>query len=92
MRCPAAFAPAFLLSGCGGPTDETRPPRALPASVDFNLPYGEWIRLFRANGLQVEDLIEPRPPARVKTTYHDYAAHEWARRWPGENIWKVRKR
>ncbi len=61
-------------------------------SVSFNLPYGEWIRLFRANGLDVEDLIEPRPPTRVKTTYSDYAAHEWARRWPGENIWKVRKR
>jgi SAM-dependent methyltransferase len=61
-------------------------------SVNFNLPYGGWIRLFRANGLDVEDLIEPRPPARVKTTYRDYAAHEWARRWPGENIWKVRKR
>ena len=29
--------------------------------VTFNLPYGEWIRLFRANGFVVEDLIEPRP-------------------------------
>ena len=27
----------------------------------FQLPYGEWIRLFRANGFAVEDLIEPRP-------------------------------
>ena len=37
--------------------------------VFYQLPYGEWIRLFRANGFQVEDLIEPRPrpalPARL---------------------------
>src|SRR5439155_11232729 len=30
--------------------------------VEFNLPYGEWIRLFRSNGLAVEDLIELSPP------------------------------
>ena len=28
--------------------------------VVFQLPYGEWIRLFRANGLEILDLIEPR--------------------------------
>jgi SAM-dependent methyltransferase len=61
-------------------------------SVSFALPYGEWIRLFRANGLEVEDLIEPRPSARARTTYEDYAPHAWARRFPSENIWKVRKR
>ena len=31
--------------------------------VSFQLPYGEWIRLFRANGFVIEDLIEPRPGA-----------------------------
>ena len=30
---------------------------------DFNLPYGQSIRLFPANGFSVEDLIEPRPEA-----------------------------
>jgi SAM-dependent methyltransferase len=59
--------------------------------VDFQLPYGEWIRLFRANGLAVEDLIEPRPPANAKTTYSDFVSRSWARSWPAENIWKVRK-
>jgi SAM-dependent methyltransferase len=28
----------------------------------YTLTYGAWIRVFRANGLVVEDLIEPRPP------------------------------
>jgi SAM-dependent methyltransferase len=61
-------------------------------SVDFMLPYGEWIRLFRANGFVVEDLIEPRPMARARTTYPWYAPLEWARRFPSENIWKLQKR
>ena len=60
-------------------------------SVNFQLPQGEWIRLFRANGFEVEDLIEPRPPANARTTYPDFSPLEWARRWPGENIWKLRK-
>ena len=38
-------------------------------TVEFKLPYGEWIRLFRANGFEVEDLIELRPPAPSRTTY-----------------------
>ena len=60
-------------------------------TVEFQLPYGEWIRLFRSNGFEVLDLVEPRPPARPRTTYPDFAPLDWARRWPGENIWKLRK-
>ena len=59
--------------------------------VSFQLPYGEWIRLFHTHGFEVEDLIELRPPANGETTY-DLAPLEWARRWPAENIWKARKR
>jgi ubiquinone/menaquinone biosynthesis C-methylase UbiE len=59
--------------------------------VHFQLPYGEWIRLFRKNSLLVEDLIEPQPPAEVTSTYHAAAEREWARRWPMEHIWKLRK-
>jgi SAM-dependent methyltransferase len=59
--------------------------------VNFQLPYGEWIRLFRANGLAVEDLIELRPAPDATTSY-DLVTLEWARRLPAENVWKVRKR
>jgi len=45
-----------------------------------------------ANGFEVEDLIEPRPPTNARTTYDDFSPLTWARRWPGENIWKLRKR
>jgi len=60
-------------------------------SVEYQLPYGEWIRLFRRHGLVVEDLVELRPPADAVTTYDDFVPLEWARRWPAENIWKVRR-
>jgi SAM-dependent methyltransferase len=61
-------------------------------TVDFMLPYGEWIALFRDQGLVVEGLIEPRPPARATTTYRWYAPLTWARRFPSEALWQLRKR
>jgi ubiquinone/menaquinone biosynthesis C-methylase UbiE len=59
--------------------------------VDFQLPYGEWIRLFRRTGFVVEDLIETQPPKDASSTYRDATQTAWARRWPMENIWKLRK-
>ena len=59
--------------------------------VDFNLPFGEWIRLFRQCRLAVEDLVEIRPPESARTTYAAYVPLEWARRWPAENVWVLRK-
>jgi SAM-dependent methyltransferase len=64
---------------------------AADPAPEFQLPYGGWIRLFRANGLTVEDLIELRPPADVNSTFQDYATLDWARDFPAEHIWKVRK-
>ena len=58
---------------------------------DWVLPPGEWIRLMRANGFEIEDLIELRPPDDAETTY-DFAPVAWASRWPAEWIWKARKR
>jgi SAM-dependent methyltransferase len=58
---------------------------------DFQLPYGEWIRLFLQHGFLVEDLIELRPAEGTSTTYEGYASLDWARRFPAEQIWKVRK-
>lgn len=60
-------------------------------TVDFQIPYGEWIRLFRAHGLTVEDLVELQPPADASTTYDEFVPLEWARQWPAEEIWVVRK-
>ena len=59
-------------------------------ATDFQLPYGEWIRLFRAHRLVVEDLIEVRPPEGAETSYGGRPL-EWSRKWPAEMIWKLRK-
>jgi SAM-dependent methyltransferase len=59
--------------------------------VFYQLPYGEWIRLFRANGFVVEDLIEPRPKPDATTTFRDADELAWARRWPAECLWRLRR-
>ena len=60
-------------------------------SVQFQLPYGEWIDLFHENGLEVERLVHLRPDEGATTTYDDHAPLSWARRWPAEDLWVVRK-
>jgi ubiquinone/menaquinone biosynthesis C-methylase UbiE len=60
-------------------------------TIDWVLPPGAWIRLLRANGFEVEDLIELRPPPGATTTYEGFAPPKWARRWPAEWIWKARR-
>jgi SAM-dependent methyltransferase len=62
-------------------------------SVEFHLPHGDWIRLFRANGLDVEDLVEIQAPeGAAPHRYTSLPNLEWARQWPSEEIWKARKR
>jgi SAM-dependent methyltransferase len=60
-------------------------------TVDFQIPYGDWIRTFAAHGLTVEDLVELRAPRGAKTTYDEFVPHGWARRWPAEEIWRLRR-
>ncbi|HKZ06021.1 MAG TPA: class I SAM-dependent methyltransferase [Methylomirabilota bacterium] len=60
-------------------------------SVEFDLPYGEWIRLFRASGFTVERLVELRPLADAESGRYTFVTLEWARRWPSEEVWHVRK-
>jgi len=56
----------------------------------YTIPHGEWVRLFRENGLAVEALLEPRPPAGTISHFYPEAT-EWTQRWPAETIWKVRR-
>jgi SAM-dependent methyltransferase len=62
-----------------------------PRQVEFHLGYGDWIRLLRANGFEVEDLLEVRPAAGATTRY-PFVTAEWAWQWPCEEVWKARKR
>ena len=61
-------------------------------SVEFHLPHGELIAgpPLRA-GFEIEALTEVQVPEGA-TTRFPHATVEWARRWPYEEIWKVRKR
>jgi SAM-dependent methyltransferase len=59
-------------------------------TIDFQLAYGDWIRLFRSHGFVVDDLIELRPPKGARTGFVDFD-RKWARRWPAEQIWNVHK-
>ena len=62
-------------------------------AVYFNLPYGEWIRLFRRSGLDIIDMVETRPPSTMtETAYRSESQVAWAKRWPAEMIWVLEKR
>ena len=59
--------------------------------VEFELTYGNWIRLFRSSGFVVEALLEIRPLEGADSTYVGEEETAWARSWPMEHIWKARK-
>jgi SAM-dependent methyltransferase len=61
--------------------------------VEFHLGHGEWIDLLRANGFDIERLVELQAPADAETHgYYAYVTAEWAQKWPCEEIWVARKR
>jgi SAM-dependent methyltransferase len=60
-------------------------------TVEFHLSHGDWIRLLRANGFDIEDLVELQPPPGT-TASDRYVPLEWARRWPSEEAWRARRR
>jgi SAM-dependent methyltransferase len=61
-------------------------------STEFHLPHGEWIRLLRANGFEIEALHELQAPEDARDpVYYDYVTAEWGRKWPTEEIWVARK-
>jgi SAM-dependent methyltransferase len=61
-------------------------------TIDWVLPPGAWIRVLRANGFDIEDLLELCASADASTTFDEFAPPKWAKRWPAEWIWKARRR
>ncbi len=61
------------------------------SSVEFHLGHGEMIRLLRASGFEILDLVELRAPEGATTRY-PFVTAEWARQWPSEEVWIARKR
>jgi SAM-dependent methyltransferase len=61
--------------------------------VEFQLAHGEEIRLLTDSGFDIERLVEVQAPADAKRhVYYSDLDPEWAKRWPGEEIWVARKR
>ena len=60
-------------------------------TIDWVLPAGEWIRVLRGNGFDIENLTELCAGPGTSTTYADFAPPKWARRWPAEWIWSARR-
>jgi SAM-dependent methyltransferase len=58
--------------------------------VEFHLTYGQWVRMLRATGFVLDDLIEVRPEPGAEPRF-DFVSTEWARRWPSEEIWIAHK-
>jgi SAM-dependent methyltransferase len=60
--------------------------------VEFHLGAGDLIRLLRASGFEILDLVELYAPEGAKDhSEYSYVPADWARRWPSEEIWRARK-
>jgi SAM-dependent methyltransferase len=60
-------------------------------AVEFHLAHGDWVRLLRSSGFDVEDIVVLRPPEGSTTSY-EWMFPQRARSWPCEEVWVARKR
>ena len=61
-----------------------------PGGIEFNLPISSWIRLFRRTGFLIEDYLEWPAPVRAEGKPFCVSAR-WARQFPSEQAWILRK-
>ncbi|HKI59141.1 MAG TPA: hypothetical protein VKA00_08005 [Trueperaceae bacterium] len=61
-----------------------------PGGIEFNLPVSAWFALFEEVGFEVEGYLEPRPVDGAEPEV-PFITHDWARQWPCEQVWRVRK-
>jgi SAM-dependent methyltransferase len=83
----------------GGPSETLqRPQRGLyrlewtepEHEIEFQLGHGDWVRLLRANGFEIEDLVELYAGEdAVDHAYYPSSA-AWSKKWPCEEIWRAR--
>jgi ubiquinone/menaquinone biosynthesis C-methylase UbiE len=60
-------------------------------TIDFQMLHSEWVALFHHHGFRVEAFRELQPPEGARSGYDGFADLGWARRFPAEEIWTVRK-
>jgi len=61
------------------------------SGIEFHPSHADWIPILRAAGFEIEELIDVRP-LEGATTRYPFVTVEWARKWPTEEVWKIRKR
>jgi len=61
-----------------------------PGETEFHLTHGDWIALFRDNDFSIERLLELQAPPNATCDFV-WANPAWARRWPTEEVWIVKK-
>ena len=61
-----------------------------PGGVCFNLPISAWLALFRDVGFAVDDYVEIQAPTGGSAIV-GLTTGDWARRFPPEHVWKLRK-
>ena len=59
--------------------------------IEFALPISGWFRLFRETGFEVVDFQEIQAPA-LGDEVNFFVTGDWARKYPSEQVWRVRKR
>jgi SAM-dependent methyltransferase len=61
--------------------------------VEYHLGHGDWIRVLRDNGFEVEALHELQATdAAEDHSYYGFITADWARKWPSEDLWVATKR
>ena len=59
--------------------------------IEYHPSHGEWVRILRHNGFEVQALHELYAPADAGThQYYEIVTQEWAQRWPAEDLWQAR--
>lgn len=61
------------------------------SGIEFNLPVSEWMKLFDKTGFDVVAFHELQAPEHWEGERFWIPA-EWAKRWPSEQVWHLRKR
>jgi SAM-dependent methyltransferase len=85
-----------------GPVGRTllRPQRGLhhidwpsDEGTEYGLSHGDWLRLLRHHGFEVQDLVELYPPTdAVGHDHYDHITLDWAAQWPAEELWVAQRR
>ena len=62
-----------------------------PGGIEFHLTTSDWIHLFNDTGFEILDFFELQAPHDGDEINY-FATATWSRKWPSEQVWKLRKR